>query len=653
LTKIPDVNSLIQSSDENEVWSNICEEKPNDEGMISHQVFPIPIGILHEILSTQDNSGDINCDTLYTLCILILELVREKEDFKSSAYIKEVIYFLVIPIHLKEKKYESIKHSGFMLKKVTGTEVHFKTSITAIKKIVDDLIESIPKPTSDIEDFEPTDPKALPEEEEEAVTEETLTKIENLDLNDNDQGLVDCLNDRHVSNSSPRIPKKNKSKRAASPPREESSESEEESDDEDSDDDDSTVPLHKSRKSSQPATKRIKMSKTPKVAPIATTNNLLAPQQQFINATDFAQVFEHNKSYLHKMTKRNSLYIRMRTMGRSNKLPTNISKDLQDVLEQCRKTEDIPCELYAALRDKCRELGVHFNLLPLDKKFCERIMTPSASHDGSMISSISEITGFSPTGFIGKGTKYVMANGQKVGTPATVNQLLDMIGHTWAYTRIERKKSIIASKYESLFAGLRHHESQLRVYFDKGGEAFGNHVMKLIHNSTTDYLSGCYEGRPFSEIYCLTFDFEIVQKIALNTYPQIMKQNGRGRDEGNAHRGRGKSQGSSGGYQGGTNQYNQNDNFRQTSNKKRGTGQGPFIYNGPKGQLNKFLGKDAISRMGDNLPKDNDDLRLCFNCFIYEKCTFSGCRFSHKISENVNKIDTWMKANNLPFKKRE
>ena len=434
LSNIPDVNSFIQSSDENEVWSNICEEKPNDEGMISHQVFPIPIGILHEIISTQDNSGDINCDTLYTLCILILELIREKEEFKSSAYIRALIYFLTIPTHLKEKKYESIKHSGFMLKKITGMEVHFSRTITAIKKIVDDLIKSIPNPTSDIEDFETTDPKALPEEEE-AVTEETITKIKNLDISDNDQGLVDCLTDRHVSNSSPRIPTKNK--RAASPLCEESSESEEESDDEESDDDESTAPPHKSRKSSQPATKHIKMSRTPKVAPIATTKNLLAPQQQFINAVDFAQVFEHNKSYFHKMSKHDSLYIRMRTKGRSNKLPLNISKELQDALEQCQKKEDLPCELYAALRDKCRELGVHFNLLPLETKFCERIMTPSASHDGSMISSISEITGLSPTGFIGKGTKHVMANGQKVGTPATVNQLLDMIGHTWAYTRIE------------------------------------------------------------------------------------------------------------------------------------------------------------------------------------------------------------------------
>ena len=321
------------------------------------------------------------------------------------------------------------------------------------------------------------------------MTEETLTKVENLDINDNDQGLVDCLNGRHVSNSSPRIPTKNK--RTTSPLREESSESEEESDDEESDDDESTVPPRKSGKSSQPATKCIKMSRTPKVAPIATTNNLLALQQQFINAVDFAQVFEHNKSYFHKMSKHDSLYIRMRTKGRSNKLPLNISKELQDALEQCQKKEDLPCELYAALRDKCRELGVHFNLLPLETKFCERIMTPSASHDGSMISSISEITGFSPTGFIGKGTKNMMANGQKIGTPATVNQLLDMIGHTWAYTRIERKKSIIASKYESLFTGLRHHGSQLRVYFDRGGEAFGNHVMKLIHNLTTDYFSGC------------------------------------------------------------------------------------------------------------------------------------------------------------------
>ena len=132
----------------------------------------------------------------------------------------------------------------------------------------------------------------------------------------------------------------------------------------------------------------------------------------------------------------------------------NISTELQDVLEQCRKKEDLPCELHAALRDKCRVLGVHFNLLPLETKFCERIMTPSASHNGSMISSLSEITGFSPTGFIGKGTKYVTANGQKVSTPATVNQLFDMIGHTWAYTRIERNQSIIAAKYESLFAGL-------------------------------------------------------------------------------------------------------------------------------------------------------------------------------------------------------
>ena len=151
LSNIPDVNSLIQSSDEHEVWSYICTEEPNDKGIISHQVFPIPIGILHEILSTQDNSRDINCKTLYTLYIIILELIQEKEEFKSSAYIKALIYFLAIPIHLKEKKYESIKHLGFMLKKITGTEVHFSRTIAAIKKSVDDLIKSIPKPTSELQ----------------------------------------------------------------------------------------------------------------------------------------------------------------------------------------------------------------------------------------------------------------------------------------------------------------------------------------------------------------------------------------------------------------------------------------------------------------------------------------------------------------------
>ena len=229
--------------------------------------------------------------------------------------------------------------------------------------------------------------------------------------------------------------------------------------------------------------------------------------------------------------------------SRSNRLPMNICTNLQHILEQCRTKEDFPCELRAALRDKYRELRFHFNLLPLETKFCERIMTPSASHNGSMISSLSEINGFSPTGFIGKGTNSVTTNGQKVGTPATVNQLLDMIGHTWACTKIERKRSIIPEKYESLFAGLRHNERQLRVYFERGGEAFGTHIVKLIHNSTTDYLTGCYKNRPFSELYCVTFDFEIVQKITLNTYPQIMKRNGRGRDEGNAYHGRGNNQG--------------------------------------------------------------------------------------------------------------
>ena len=35
---------------------------------------------------------------------------------------------------------------------------------------------------------------------------------------------------------------------------------------------------------------------------------------------------------------------------------------------------------------------------------------------------------------------YITANGQKVGKPATTNELLNMVDHAWAYQHMERKK---------------------------------------------------------------------------------------------------------------------------------------------------------------------------------------------------------------------
>ena len=39
LSKLPDVDSLIhqQSSDQKEIWNNVCEEKKNETPMIRHQ----------------------------------------------------------------------------------------------------------------------------------------------------------------------------------------------------------------------------------------------------------------------------------------------------------------------------------------------------------------------------------------------------------------------------------------------------------------------------------------------------------------------------------------------------------------------------------------------------------------------------------------
>lgn len=68
-----------------------------------------------------------------------------------------------------------------------------------------------------------------------------------------------------------------------------------------------------------------------------------------------------------------------------------------------------------------------------------------------------------------------------------------------------------------------------------------------------------------------------------------------------------------------------NNNRQQPGRVQRGTGKGPFVYTGKEGQLNKYLGKDAmISRMGDNVPTDLDCNKLCFNGFTYKKCAFQG-----------------------------
>ena len=230
---------------------------------------------------------------------------------------------------------------------------------------------------------------------------------------------------------------------------------------------------------------------------------------------------------------------------------------------------------------------------------------------------------------------YITANGQKVGKPKTMNQLLDMVGHAWAYQHMERKKSALNAKYLELYEGLRNNEHQLRKYFDRGGEAFGDHITILIHNPTTSYLSSTYDGYPFNPYIHLTFQSEIIQKNTLNTYLDIQKKNDRNYDYQGGHNNDRYSsnnyhynyRGHRGGYHG-----NQNDNRSENNNRnqprtaQRGSGKGLFIYTGKRGQLNKYLGKDAITNMGDNIPTDSDGIKICFNEITYEKCNFAAIR---------------------------
>ena len=100
------------------------------------------MGLLSSIFA-DDNDGSINKETLYTLCVLVLDIVRETEDLKSSKYIKALISFLVFPTHLKEKQYNPIKYSGFILKPASETGKRYKDSIQLMKQDIEKTIRAI------------------------------------------------------------------------------------------------------------------------------------------------------------------------------------------------------------------------------------------------------------------------------------------------------------------------------------------------------------------------------------------------------------------------------------------------------------------------------------------------------------------------------
>ena len=618
------------------------------------------MGLLSSIFA-DDNNGPINNGTLYTLCVLVLDIIRETEDLKSSKYIKALISFLVFPTHLKEKQFNPIKYSGFILKPASETGIHYKESIQIMKEEIEQTIRVISKskskPLKEQDEIESVTEKEMKEAEGNSIQMESTSEM----VKEDDRGIANCLINVDFDKG-PNVPRKERNPIVL-----DEIESEESSQDLDSDEEDLRSDKRKTSIDRR-QTKRVK-SGTPATgrAHNAPPQFIQAPStnQGQLYCNELVKALGTSKTMFAKLSSQNGNYLRYRNKSTKDGIPRNINPALQEILEQCRSKSELPGELKAAMRDKCSELGIAFNLATLDEKFCERLMEPAKSHEEAMITDLKDISGYSFTGFVCRGMNYITANGQKVGKPETTNQLLDMVGHAWAYQHMERKKSALTEKYLELYEGLRNNEHQLRNYFDRGGEAFGDHITMLIHNLTTSYLSSAYYGHPFNPSIHLTFSSEIIQKITLNTYPEIRKKNerkndyqgGRNNDRYSSNNDRYNNRGHRGGYHGNQNDYqshrNENNNQTQTRMTQRGSGKGLFIYTGKRGQLNKYLGKDAIANMGDNIPKDSNGTKICFNGLTYDKCSFAGCRFSHKIKDNINKIDNWMKSNNLPFKKRE
>ena len=629
----------MNSNSEDDLWTNISEEIQFTEDTVNHQLIPIPVGILSNIF-TADSKGDFDKDTLYSLCVFLLALIKDIDDIKTSAYMKALFTFLVFPIHLSEKGYKPTQYSGYQFKIITDTDTHHRSTIEIMSSFITTTISKLSASTTKQGTQEEIDSSESETSKQDEDTQDDRKKPSEPIVS---SGLAASLINIDYDKTAP-IARKRTLEPVHS--NSESSSPEDGSDEESTSDNENSQEIHP-----------VKRTKT-RAAPQAPSNevsihNHHSNQHQMINfsAQDLASVFDKKKTYGAKMSKMNINYLRWRNKTIYDKRPKNLNPDFQEILDQCKSKADLPGELKPAIRKKCRELGVSFNLATLDEKFCDRLMKPAESHEDLMISELKDISGFSFTGFITRGMNYITVNGQKAGKPNSTSQLLDMIGHTWAYLTLERKKSALTHHFGKLYRGLKCNENQLRTYFDRGGEAFGTNISILIHNLTTSFLNSCYEQEPYDASIHLTFHSEIIQKISLNTYPKIKNDNNYDRAGGrNQNRNNSKSSGN------GSNGYRNGSNDNHSSNARgqnRSTSKGPFIYTGKRGQLNKYLGKDAIASMGNSIPTDADGTRLCFRGFTYENCTRPNCRFSHKINENIDKIESWMKTHNLPFKKRE
>ena len=114
---------------------------------MNHQLIPIPVGILSNIF-TVNSKGDFNKDTLYSLCVFLLALIKDIDNIKTSVYIKALITFLVFPTHLGEKGYKPTQYSGYQFKTITDADTHHRGTIEVISSFITTTISKLSASTT-------------------------------------------------------------------------------------------------------------------------------------------------------------------------------------------------------------------------------------------------------------------------------------------------------------------------------------------------------------------------------------------------------------------------------------------------------------------------------------------------------------------------
>ena len=174
---------------------------------MNHQLIPIPVGILSNIF-TVNSKGDFNKDSLYSLCVFLLALIKDIDDIKTSAYIKALITFLVFPTHLGEKGYKPTQYSGYQFKTITDADTHHRSIIEVISSFINTTISKLSASTTKQGTQEEIDSSESETSKQDENTQDKHTKLSENVVN---SGLDTSLINLDYDNTAP-CPRKRKPK---------------------------------------------------------------------------------------------------------------------------------------------------------------------------------------------------------------------------------------------------------------------------------------------------------------------------------------------------------------------------------------------------------------------------------------------------------